>query len=198
MQIEFEEAEHIYRIDGLQVPSVTQCLGLLDLYDGLNKNVLAAAREFGIHGHKAMALAVRNQLNWSTLDGALVPYVTKGIEFLAEVEKHSTITASELIVGDPKLKVAGTIDLLTENERYTDLYEFKFTYAPPPMVGLQTAAYAHLLRQTRPSLCKKPLRRWCVVLWESGPRTLQLVSPADFQYFLSFLNVTHWKLRHGF
>lgn len=197
MLIEFEPAEHIYKIDGVRVPSVTQCLGLLDLYGGVNKNVMEAARQFGIHGHKAMALAIRGQLDWGSLDSALEPFITKGMEFLEQLQKHSTITASEFIVGDPKLKVAGAFDLLAENARYNDLYEFKFTYAPPAQVGLQTAAYAHLLRQTRPALCKKPLRRWCVVLWETGPRTLQLVDPSDFQYFLSFLNVTHWKLNHG-
>lgn len=197
MKIEFEEVGHRYSIDGRQVPSVTQVLGLLDHFTGVQPHVLEAARDFGIAGHKAMALAIRRNLDWDRLDNALLPFIMKGMDFIREIEKHSTITASEVIVGDPKLKVAGTVDLLTENERYTDLYEFKFTYATPAQVGLQTAAYAHLLRANRPALCKKPMRRWCVVLWETGPRTQQLVDPSDWQYFLSFLNVHHWKLNHG-
>lgn len=197
MNIEFEESGHRYRIEGKQVPSVTQVLALLDHYSGVQSHILEAARDFGVAGHKGMALAIRERLDWNSVDPYLFPYLEKGMEFLTEVQKHSTVTGSEIIVGDPKLKVAGTIDLVTESPRYTDLYEFKFTYATPAQVGLQTAAYAHLLRANRPELCKKPLRRWCVVLWETGPRTLQLVDPADWQYFLSFLNVHHWKLNHG-
>lgn len=198
MNVEFQEEGHVYRIDGQIVPSVTQCLSLLDHYQGVNANVMEAARSFGTHGHKAMALAIREVLDWDQLDPVLRPFIDKGMAYIEKLQQCcQVITANECIVASQKLKVAGTIDLLMESDRFTDLYEFKFTATQPAVVGLQTAAYANLLRSYRPLLCKKPLRRWCVMLHEDKVRPRQLTDSSDIHNFISCLNVTRWKIRHG-
>lgn len=198
MKVDFESEGHVYRIDGSIVPSVTQCLQLLDHYAGVSTHVMEAARQFGQHGHQAMALAIRQKLDWEALDPSLRPYVDKGMAYIEQLQQCSqVITANEVIVASREYKVAGTIDLLMESDRFTDLYEFKFTAEKPALVGLQTAAYGHLLRGYRPSLCKKPLRRWCVVLNEDKVRTYELTDSTDLHFFLSCLNVTHWKWKHG-
>lgn len=198
MKVEFEEEGHVYRIDGVVVPSVTQCLSLLDPYKGVNQHVLEAARQFGQHGHKAMALAIRDRLDWEQLDPALRPYIDKGMAFVEQMQHCGrVITGNEFIVASKRLKVAGTIDLLMEGDKYIDLYEFKFTAEHPAMVGLQTSAYGNLLRESRPALGAFGLRRWSVLLHEDRVKPKQLNDPSDWSMFLSCLNVTHWKLKHG-
>ena len=196
MKIEFEEATHTYRIDGRVVPSVTQCLALLDPFQKVDRHVLEAARQFGQHGHKAMALLIRDKLNWDTLDPALRPYIEGGAQFLRDFSHH-IVVSSEQIVGHPVLGVAGAIDLVMEDERGTDVVEFKLTSDVPASVGPQTAAYAHLLRCARPLLRGQLIRRRCVVLRPGDYKTEFLTDPADWPDFLSCLNVTKRRIKHG-
>lgn len=195
MKLDFEEEGHVYRIDSKIVPSVTQCLSLLDPFAKVDRHVLEAAASFGRHGHRAMALVVRDALNWSTLDSALTPYIEGGAKFLHDF-RDRTVVASELMVGHPILKVAGQIDLVMESN-VVEVVEFKFTADFPDGVGPQTAAYARLLRHIRPSLYGRLVRRRVVVLTEGGYKTELLDDPSDWPVFLSCLNVTWWKLKHG-
>jgi hypothetical protein len=198
--VEFEEATHTYRIDGRQVPSVTQCLSLLDPFQKVDRAVLEAARQFGHHGHKAMALLVRDALDWNTLDPALVPYIEGGAKFLSDFSDR-VVVASELIVANVVLGVAGTMDLLMEDESHSqEVVEFKFTSGVPNEVGPQTAAYAFMLKHERPNMARGPshrIRRRCVVLQPGGYKTVLLTDPADWPDFLSCLNVTKRRIKYG-
>jgi hypothetical protein len=196
MKVEFEEGTHTYRIDGRVVPSVTQCLSLLDPFQKVDRAVLEAARDFGHKGHKAMALLVRDKLNWDALDPSLAPYIEGGAKFLSDFHDH-VIIASEQVVANPVLGVAGTIDLITESDRRaTEVVEFKLTSGLPDSVGPQTAAYAHLLKSNFPGT-RGPIRRRCVVLTEGSYKTWLLTDPSDWPDFLSCLNVTKRRIRYG-
>jgi hypothetical protein len=195
MKIEFEEEAHAYKINGQAVPSVTQCLQLLDPFAKVDRHVLEAARSFGHHGHKAMALVVRNTLNWSRLDSALTPYIEGGAKFLHDF-RDRVVVASEVIVGHEQLRVAGTIDLIMESST-VEVVEFKFTADFPDQAGPQTAAYANLLRYMRPALRGRLVRRRVVVLKEGSYKTELLTDPSDWAHFVSCLNVTWWKIKHG-
>jgi hypothetical protein len=196
MKIEFEEETHTYRIDGKVVPSVTQCLALLDPFQKVDRHILEAARDFGSKGHRAMALLIRDRLDWDALDPALKPYIESGAKFLGDF-LGNVVIGSECIVGDAVLGVAGTIDLVMENDRLTEIVEFKFTSQLPDGVGPQTAAYQKLwfrgLRTPRALTC----RRRCVVLGPGGYRTYLLTDPSDWSDFLSCLNVTKRRRKYG-
>jgi hypothetical protein len=196
MKIEFEEATHTYQIDGKVVPSVTQCLALLDPFQKVDRHILEAARDFGQKGHRAMALLIRDKLDWNTLDPALKPYVLSGAKFLGDFAGH-TVIASEAIVGDKVLGVAGCIDLVMENDRLTEIVEFKFTAQLPDAVGPQTAAYAKLWFRGLRTPRALTVRRRCVVLGPDGYKTYLLTDPADWADFLSCLNVTKRRRKYG-
>lgn len=195
MKIEFKEDGHRYYIDGVSVPSVTECLDLLTDFKNVDRAVLEAAAAFGRHGHKAMNLLVRGRLNWGTLDKALLPYILSGQRYL---EQHAhTIIASELVVGSPTLKLAGTIDLVTETKGGYAIIDWKFTDALPFNVGLQTAAYDRLFRYGNLSVRGRVCKRICVQLKEVGYKQTVLNDPADWNNFQSALNVTHLRRKYG-
>lgn len=54
--VEFLEDDHVYLIDGMIVPSITQILKVKfgNKYDGVNKDVLDLAREKGVKVHEAI------------------------------------------------------------------------------------------------------------------------------------------------
>ena len=203
MNVTFDEPSHTYRIDGVEVPSVTQCLQLLDPFQKVDRAVLEAARSFGHHVHKAMALLLKDKLNWSALDPALVPYIEGGAEFL-RLNPDFLVTAVEKVVFSKSLGVAGTIDLTAEDEHRSYVIEWKATADQPWTAGPQTAAYERLLsvdaalnREARFAERIGRTRRLCVVLKPGRYDTVVLSDPADWNTFLSCLNVTKARWKHG-
>lgn len=204
MNVEFDEALHQYKIDGTIVPSVTQCLQLLDPFERVDRAVLEAARQFGQHVHRAMHLLLKDRLNWSSLDRSLVPYVEGGAEFL-RLNPEMLVLHVEKIVASKELGVAGTVDLITEDDRCTNIIEWKATADQPVNAGPQTEAYArmYLAEMVRQQvLANKGLRllrtkRLCVVLKPGGFDVEVLNDPADWPDFVSCLNVTKRRWKYG-
>jgi hypothetical protein len=190
VNIEFDEPSHTYKIDGVVVPSVTQCLKLLDPFQKVDRHILEAARLFGHQGHKAMTLLLKDRLNWATLDPVLKPYIEAGAEFLYR-QHDFLVIAAEHVVASKTLGVAGTIDLIGEDERWTYIVEWKFTADQPWTAGAQTAAYERLYTRSVRT------KRLCVVLKPGKYDTVVLNDPADWNTFLSCLNVTKARMKHG-
>jgi hypothetical protein len=202
MNVEFDEATHTYRIDGRVVPSVTQSLQLLDPFASIDRSVLEAARAFGVAGHRAMALLLRDRLDWSSLDRALLPYIEAGADWLRR-NPEQLVLASEKILADKALGTAGMADLITEDETWTSIVEFKFTSGLSLTVGPQTAAYQRMYLKSIASAeyledHRMPrLRRVCVTL-APGKYTVDVLNdPSDWPNFVSCLNITKWKWKHG-
>lgn len=185
----FDAASHTYRLDGRPIPSVTRALGVLDDWEHVPRDRLEAARRFGDHVHKAVALLVRGQLDWARLDPQLVPYVEGAQRFLRQA--RLVVLASELAVVNRAVGYAGMIDLVAR-EKYLGIYDFK-SGALTRMVGPQTAGYAEAYRAMYNARVQ---RRYCVQLspeLPNGYRVHLLTDPADWNIFLSALNITRWK-----
>ena len=103
MKLDFNAEAHEYRLDGQLVPSVTQVLAVLEDFEGVPWHLLEAARKFGQHVHEACALMVRGELDWASLDPALVPYVEAAQRFIDE--SGFVVRACELQVAHPSLQV---------------------------------------------------------------------------------------------
>lgn len=188
VQIEFDKSLHVYTLNGSLVPSVTQVLQPLDMLDGIPFHILERARIRGQHVHEAMALLVRDQLDWASLDAELVPYIEGGKRFLDE--SGVVAVASEQPVACPRLRCAGTPDLLAYWRDAEGLFEFKATAAIPKTVGPQTAAYDRLAGG-------KARKRYCVHLKPGDYRIVPLTDPADWSIFQSALNIWHWRNRNA-
>jgi hypothetical protein len=78
----FDEKKHLYRNSkGTIVPSTTQVFSILGCndFDGIPQDVLEWKRNYGIAVHKAIEFLVMGDLDWDSLDEAIVPAVT-GLE----------------------------------------------------------------------------------------------------------------------
>jgi len=188
MQLDFDSQAHVYRLDGRVVPSVTQLLEPLVDFSMVNDKVLEAARVFGTHVHQACHLDDLGELDWATLDPALVPYVEAWRRFLNE--SGAVVIASEKPVYHAALNYAGTPDrVLSWGKQRLVVPDIKATSVVPRIVGPQTAGYAKAYQSMHGG--REP-ERYCIHLRANGtysahPRR----ESTDWGVFLSCLNI--WR-----
>jgi hypothetical protein len=188
-EVAFNEALHEYRVGGRLVPSVTQVLGILQDFGGVNADVLARAAEFGTHVHQACALANAGTIDEAALDPSLAPYLAQWRRFLSE--SGAEILASELRVFHRGLRYAGTLDALALWKGQRCIIDIK-TGQMPRTVGAQTEAYRMAYQSQE---CGEvPRRRYCVQLTEDAYKVHALTDPADWSLFQSCLNI--WRFRN--
>lgn len=187
--LEFDDEEHRYYIDSERVPAVSDVLEPLNQLEGIPLDVLEAARIRGHHGHHAIALDIHKQLVWQTLDPKLVGYVEGAKKFIAECEVR--VLAVEYRMGDPGLKVGGTLDVMGIVNKNQAIIDWKLVDKMPRSAALQTAAYDHLYRRTYGG---RPLKRFGVQLPGDGTyKIFEFKDPRDTNWFMSALNLWHWK-----
>lgn len=190
----FDPQSHTYTLHGAKVPSVTQVIDeQLNDWSGVPLEALETARIFGGHVHEACHLLVRGELDWSSLDPALVPYIEAAQRFLEE--SGLTVLNAELPLASSKLKFAGTLDIRGMWRNSVAILDWKSTAAMPRSVGPQTAAYEHLYAE---HFGGRPCKRYCVQLnpaLPNGYKVHALTNSADWHIFLSALNC--WRFKHG-
>lgn len=187
MQLDFEKSAHVYRLDGRVVPSVTEILKPLENFSMVPPAVLEAARIFGGHVHEACHLDDVEQLEWDTLDTALVPYVLAWRKFLKDT--GAIVIASEQPIAHATLGYAGTPDRLLSWGKRLVLPDLKSTSVVPRTVGPQTAGYAAAYQSQHGG--REP-ERLCVQLKPDGTYSShRRRESTDWSVFLSCLNI--WR-----
>jgi hypothetical protein len=139
----FDEATHTYRLLGGVVPSVTQILAPLSSFAGIPAHVLEAKRDLGSRVHLACQLDDENDLDESSVEDDVAPYLDGWRRFLRE--SGAVVLANEQRVAEPALQYAGTLDnvLLLNGQKW--LVDKKTCISLPLAVGPQTAAYQRAL-----------------------------------------------------
>jgi hypothetical protein len=98
----FDSKRHMYRnVKGTIVPSTTQVfshLALVDL-DGIPQDLLEWKRDYGIACHKAVEFMAVGDLDWDSLDEAIIPAVT-GIEAFLKKLEYQHEAAEEIRIGN--------------------------------------------------------------------------------------------------
>lgn len=186
----FDEEHHAYTYAGKPVPSVTQVLGFLDDWERVPRDVLQAAADFGTNVHLAAALLVRDELDWQSLDEALVPPMEALQLFLQQ--SGAVVVESEKRVYHEALRYAGTLDAVVHWKGGLALLDWKSGQTAPKSVGPQTAGYAAALESMGGPKIK---RRYCVQLLADKYRVTKLDNPNDWNIFQSCVNV--WRYKHG-
>ena len=96
----FDEERHLYRNSkGTIVPSTTQVFSVLGCndFDGVPQDVLEWKRNYGIAVHRAVEFLVAGDLDWDSLDDAIIPAVTgleqklKGLQFKYEAAEEMRV-----------------------------------------------------------------------------------------------------------
>lgn len=196
--LHFDAATHAYTLGGQRLPSVTQVLAPLYDFSRVRDDVLEAKRALGQAVHLACQLDDEGDLDESSLDEAVRPYLD-GYR-LFKSHKITRVVAAELRVHHPTLRYAGTLDLLADIDGDRTLIDLKTPVVINPAVGLQTAAYVSALPLellTRPS-GGMHVRRAALRLTEDGHyRLIEYRDPNDFPTFVAMLTVHRWKEKHA-
>ena len=189
--------EHIYRYDGATVPGVSEILqsaGLVD-FSAIPSERLKAAQRFGTAVHRACELADRETLDESSLDPALLPYLTGWEIFRQEYEL--SFTAIEAQLYSPLYRFAGTIDRIGK-WRIDDsplIIDIK-SGVDSPVISIKMAAYELLARGALG--IKGKIRRLAVYLNDRGGYKIQEYKEKnDSMVFLSCLSVYNWRKKYN-
>lgn len=192
--VTFDEARHVYTLDGRVVPGVSSIIKPLVDYSAISQATLDAAAERGRDVHTATHLDDLGILDESTVSPEVAPYLMAWRKF--RTEKRPKWTRRESIVASRTHQYAGTLDCEGVLDNLRVVGEIKTTSAVYPAFGVQLAGYSiALCEMTR---THSPQARVVIQLRADGNYRLHWYrDPADRAAFISMLNVYHWKGKHG-
>ncbi len=186
--IHFDEASHIYTVNGRRLPSVTEILKPVSADFGMvDPAVLENARNRGVAVDRMIELHEKNQLDHAALSDEMLGYLAAWEQFKADTG-FKPISMQYRVV-DTRLGYAGTADALMEDGRIRVVVDVKCTAADVPSVGPQTAAYAKAGGALgRYALYLRPNSSGVIV-----PNLKPLTSTQDWNVFLACLTVHRFK-----
>ena len=137
----FDEAKHIYKLNGSIIPSVTTVMKPLSntLYKGIDETVLNRAAERGTIVHNA----IENYIKFGVTDcpQEFVPYFSAFLRWCRDYKVE--FLESEQKTYHKFMRYAGTIDLICKVNGMRVLVDYKTSAAVNRMLtGVQTEAYA--------------------------------------------------------
>jgi len=200
--LHFEEDEHIYRWNGIIVPSVTQALqewvkvklGRYDYYvhtikgTAVNAVDFEAAGDFGTAVHRACHYIMLDQLDWATVDDALIPCLVQFEQWIEDFKFKPEYIEHQMY--SKKLGYAGTADIrgtiLNNKIVLPDIKTGIYS-----MVGPQTAAYEELFKETERK--RKAAERYVLYLPKDGSKYKfePVKAQGDWRFFLNRLS--QWR-----
>lgn len=188
-ELTFDEETHTYRLLGGVVPGVTQILRPLADFSGIPKNVLEAKADLGRRVHFACQLDDENDLDESSVEDDVAPYLDGWRRFLRD--SGAVVLANEQRVAEPLLMFAGTLDnvLLLNGAKW--LIDKKTSISLPHAVGPQTAAYMRALGDATVT------HRGALRLRPDGTYRLDPLTGADdWSVFFACLTLHRFKESH--
>lgn len=143
-ELRFDEKSHIYRLDGVEIPSVSRVMEPLKAssYAGISEKTLARAADKGSSVHNS----IENWLKFGIDDipEEHRPYFDGFLEWWDEYQPE--VVASEVKTYHKLMRYGGTIDLLAYIGGKLTLIDFKTTYRLlEKSCGVQLEAYAQAL-----------------------------------------------------
>lgn len=174
VKIDFDTDQHLYTLNGMRLPSVTQIMEPMSLmlYQGIPQDVLFGAADRGTRAHEQVSNYVLYGIE--EVDEDTKPYLDAFHEF--EAAYHPTWIASEYRTYHKALRYAGTIDLVgfiePDDGTGVDVIDLKCTSVyHPVMLSTQLAGYCEALK----SHGVKIRRRYGLQLCKNGkPRFEQV------------------------
>lgn len=149
MRIDFDSERHIYTLNGIQLPSVTQIMEPMSLilYQGIPQETLYGAADRGTRAHEQISNYVLYGV--AEYDEDTKPYFEAFLEF--ESRYHPVWIASEYRTFHKALRYAGTIDLIglidPDDGTGVDVIDLKCTSVyHKVMLSTQLAGYCESLK----------------------------------------------------
>jgi hypothetical protein len=192
--LSFDPATHIYKLDGVVIPSVTQVLADV----GLSPDYPAEQRQFylnrGTAVHRACELLVAGKLDKNNTDPRLHGYVDSFDRFLQRTGFKPDLV--EHRVWSEAYLVGGSLDYCGPLNGVQTILDVK-SGEPAAAAALQTAAYAYLLKESHGLVAS---RRLTLRLDPDGgePKPEEYMDfNNDLRVFLSAVAVWHWRARRN-
>lgn len=151
---------HGYWLDGEELPSPSKVFQDLGLVDRRWFTPESRARGRAVHGY--LHFALNGTLDWSSVDAALIGYVTSGMRLIEKLKPK--IISLETPLYHPILKFAGTFDVEWEADGCLWVNDWK-SGKSPKIAQVQTGAYGLLASLSNPG---KFIRRCAIELFEDG------------------------------
>ena len=188
---DFDVAKHLYTVNGVEVPSVTQIIGATfpGLFDNIPQRVLARNRDIGIGTHATIELYLGDELDPASIHPDVLPYFESWLAWATD-EIQNTIHLETRFAS--ALGYAGTVDWVGDTKTHgVCLLDWKTTSQPARTHRIQTAGYA--LGMPLPNVTS--LKRGCLYLKGDGsPATLDLhLDARDIADWTSVLRVYNLK-----
>jgi hypothetical protein len=184
VQLDPRTHEYACSDSGVWLPGVTRTLAEAGLVD--TRWFKAEAAKRGTAVHMACQFHDEGDLDESTVDATLRPYLTAYRLFLAE-SGFKPLRIEESLA-HPIYRYAGTFDRVGELNGAGALVDIK-TGALVPETAIQTAAYAGLLDH--------PVRRFGLQLRANGRYSLkEYADRNDWKIWLAALAVANWRRGH--
>lgn len=143
-ELTFDEESHIYRLDGVEVPSVTKIIEPLnrEKYAGIGEKTLEKAANKGTSVHNSIEFFIK--FGFADVNPAYQGYFDAFRDWWEK--EQPVLVGSECRVYHPILRYAGTVDLLAYLRGKLTLIDFKSTATLSDMTcGVQLEAYAQAL-----------------------------------------------------
>ena len=191
-ELHFDPAAHRYTVNGKIVPSVTQIISAVGLYeyDYVSRETLAIAAERGRHVHTMIEWYEHGELDLTSIDPELQGYFDA---YLSMKEAQVIPEKADLIehrAYSAKYGYAGTLDMLFKAERW--IHDHK-TGEESPVHGLQLSGY---WLELHPDFNDKPNRLTCGYYRKDG--TYKLVDyPYEPFVWLAVVADSKWREKHN-
>jgi len=192
----FEEQGHIYRVNGVTLPSVTQVLSMigLDDYAGVPFRNLERARQIGNAVHQACEFIDDESLDSDSVDPLISGYVEAYIRFRMENCFNPEKIEHRAIGESRSLRYGMCVDRIGYFGEELDacIVDLKTAAKPSPAWPIQTAAYAHGLGNF------DDYRRMVVHLAKDGSYKIHRYEQRrDLNLWNSALEIAHYRIENG-
>lgn len=175
----FDPKSHIYRLGDVRLISVTESFRLAGLADYRWFTEYGRARGQAVH--LAVKYLIEDDLDFSSLDPIIRPYVFAAVDFLKWSKFKPLLSLCERPLYHPSFLYAGTPDLVGVMLGHVALIDIKTGNCD--LADMQTAAYSMF-----PVTFELKPRRYTLKLNDNGTfRLLPHVGTGDFNRFLQGL-----------
>lgn len=135
------DENHQWYVDGIKKPGVTRILNDMRFTDfsGVPADIMKRAQDFGTAVHTATELFDSDNLDFSSLDPALAPYIEAWDKF--KRENGVEILEAEVELYSPTYNFCGKPDRLAIVRSQKTVLDIKSSEVMKPSTEIQTAGY---------------------------------------------------------
>lgn len=189
-KLKFDEKNHVYKLAGVVIPSVTQVISSAGLSDfsRVDPDVLEKAQNWGKAVHSVCHLYDTDNLD--SFDPLLQPSLDAWIKW--KKDTGFVVESSEQIVYSRIYNYAGTYDRVGLLDGVRTLVDIKTGTTLPKTIALQTAGYMGAFNEGKRG-AQEIRRRLCVQLLEGTYKMHEYKERTDFRVFTSCLNILNFK-----